>query len=151
MAELITNDRSTIRRTSIPIRLAALLLYEQARIAYLGGFNSVYKVHMDTNEFLGMLNVYDVYKEMGRAGGWPASVLRGIHLSPAKDRLLITSWDGQCFYQYDLRNQKWVPRVVPVGLGPAATMISPDRRNLYAVSYRTDTVTRLDTTSGEFV
>ena len=124
---------------------------EQNRIAYLGGFNSIYKVHMDSDEFLGMLNVYDVYKEMGRAGGWPASVLRGIHLSPAKDRLLITSWDGQCVYQYDLKNEKWIPKVVPVGLGPAAAVISPDRKNLYTVSYRSDTITHLDTTTGEVV
>jgi uncharacterized protein (TIGR03437 family) len=124
---------------------------EQNRIAYLGGFNSIYKVHMDTNEFLGMLNVYDVYKEMGRPQGWPASVLRGIHLSPAKDRLVITSWDGQCVYQYDLKNEKWIPKVVPVGLGPAAAVISPDRKNLYTVSYRSDTITHLDTTAGEVV
>jgi uncharacterized protein (TIGR03437 family) len=122
---------------------------EQNRIAYLGGFNSVYKLHMDTDELLGVLNVYDVYKEMGRAGGWPASALRGIHLSPAKDRLLITSWDGQCIYQYDLRNQKWIPRVVPVGLGPAASVNSPDRKYVYTVSYRSDTITRLDATAGE--
>jgi uncharacterized protein (TIGR03437 family) len=124
---------------------------EQKRIAYLGGFSSVYKVHMDTDEFLGTLNINDVYKEMGRAGGWPVSALRGIHLSPAKDRLVITSWDGQCVYQYDLRNEKWIPRVVPVGLGPAAAVISPDRKNLYTVSYRSDTITHLDTTTGEVV
>ena len=121
------------------------------RIAYLAGFNSVYKVHMDTDEFLGMLNIYDVYKEMGRTGGWPTSALTGIHLSPARDRLLITSWDGQCVFQYDLRNEKWIPRVVPVGLGPAATVISPDRKYLYTVNYRSDTITRLDTTAGEVV
>jgi hypothetical protein len=56
-----------------------------------------------------MLNIYDVYKEIGREGGWPASALTGIHLSPGGDRLFITSWDGQCVYQYDLRNGKWVP------------------------------------------
>ena len=39
---------------------------EQRRVAYLGGFCSIYKVHMDTDEFLGMLNIKDVYKEMGR-------------------------------------------------------------------------------------
>ncbi len=128
---------------------------EQTRIAYLAGFCSIYKVHMDTDEFLGMLNIFDVYKEMGRegagGGGWPASAPSGIHLSPAKDRLLITSFDGHCVFQYDLRNERWVPRVVPVGLSPAATMISPDRKNLYTVSYRSDTITRLDTTVGEVV
>jgi uncharacterized protein (TIGR03437 family) len=125
---------------------------EQKRIAYLGGFNSVYRIHMDTDELLGMLNIYDVYKDMGRdQQGWPASVLRGIHLSPAKDRLLITSWDGQCLYQYDLKNEKWIQKVVPVGLGPAAVAISPDRKNLYTVSYRSDTITHIDTATGDVV
>ncbi|HSW51582.1 MAG TPA: hypothetical protein VLH09_15455 [Bryobacteraceae bacterium] len=124
---------------------------EQARIAYLGGFTSVYKVHMDTNEFLGQLDVYDVYKEMGREKGWPASALTGIHLSPAKDRLLITSLDGQCVYQYDLRNQKWIPRAVPVGPFPSATAISPDRKYLYVVNNKSDIVRRLDTTMVEEV
>ncbi len=122
---------------------------EQKRIAYLGGFNSVYKVHMDSDEFLGMLNIYDVYKEMSRQQGWPTSALTGIHLSPARERLLITSWDGHSVFQYDLRNEKWIPRVVFVGLGPGATVISPDRKYLYTVNYRSDSITRLDTTAGE--
>jgi uncharacterized protein (TIGR03437 family) len=124
---------------------------EQKRIAYLGGFNSVYKVHMDSDEFLGMLNIYDVYKEMGRPNGWPTSALRGIHLSPARDRLLITSWDGHSVFQYDLRNEKWIPRVVRVGLGPCDTVISPDRKYLYTVNFRSDTIARLDTIAGELV
>jgi uncharacterized protein (TIGR03437 family) len=106
---------------------------------------------MDTDEFLGTLNVYDVYKEMGRVGGWPASVLRGMHLSPAKDRLLITSWDAHCVFQYDLRNRRWIPRVVPVGLGPAAAVVSADRKNLYTVNYRSDTITRFDAVAAEVV
>jgi len=111
--------------------------------------NIRYKVHMDSDEFLGMLNIYDVYKEMGRPNGWPTSALRGIHLTAAKDRLLITSFDGHSVFQYDLRNGKWIPRVVWVGLGPGATVISPDRKYLYTVNGRSDTITRLDTTAGE--
>ncbi|MDP2997593.1 MAG: hypothetical protein Q8N47_08895 [Bryobacterales bacterium] len=122
---------------------------EQKRIAYLCGFASVYKVHMDSDEFLGMLNMYDVYREMGRPGGWPTGALRGIHLSPARDRLFITSWDGHSVFQYDLRSEKWIPRVVWMGLSPVAAVISPDRRYLYTANQKSDTITRLDTTAGE--
>jgi uncharacterized protein (TIGR03437 family) len=124
---------------------------EQKRIAYLGGFNSVYKVHMDTDEFLGMLNIYDVYKEMGRPEGWPTSALRGINLSAAGDRLFITSWDGDSVFQYDLRNEKWIPRVVMVGLLPAAAVTSPDRKYLYTINYRSDTIARLDMATGDLL
>jgi uncharacterized protein (TIGR03437 family) len=124
---------------------------EQKRIAYLAGFTSVYKVHMDSDEFLGMLNTEDVFKEMGRTGGWGTTAMTGIHLSPTRDRLLIASWDGSSVLQYDLRNEKWIPRFVPVGLFPIATMISPDRKYMYTANYRSDTITRLDTTAGEVV
>ncbi|MBI2681244.1 MAG: hypothetical protein HYX25_09600, partial [Candidatus Solibacter usitatus] len=124
---------------------------EQKRIGYFGGFCSIYKIHMDTDEFLGMLNVYDVYKEMGRQRGWPASALSGIYLSAAKDRLLITSYDGECVYQYDLRNEKWIPRVVRIGLFPGVNFISPDRKYQYTVSRRADSMIRFDTTAAEVV
>jgi len=124
---------------------------EQSRIAYLGGFNSIYKVHLDTNEFLGMLNIYDVYKEMGRQRGWSTSALRGIDLTAANDRLLITSWDGQSVFMYDLRNQKWIPRVVRVGQKPAGTAISPDGRYLYTANALSDTIARVDTESGQLL
>jgi uncharacterized protein (TIGR03437 family) len=124
---------------------------EQKRIAYLGGFNCIYKVHMDTDEFLGTLTIADVYKQMGRQKSWATSALSGIHLSPAGDRLLIASWDGHCVYQYDVRNEKWIPQVVRVGLAPGATVISPDRKYMYTVNYRSDNLARLDTTTGELL
>jgi uncharacterized protein (TIGR03437 family) len=121
---------------------------EQSRIAYLSGFCSIYKIHMDTNEFLGMLNVYDLYKEMGRARGWATSAIRGVDLTAARDKLLITSWDGHSVFMYDLRNQKWIPRVVRVGINPAGSAVSPDRKSLYTVNYLSDTIARVDTESG---
>jgi uncharacterized protein (TIGR03437 family) len=124
---------------------------EQSRIAYLAGFNSIYKVHLDTNEFLGMLNIYDVYTEMGRQRGWATSALRGVHLTPARDRLLLTSWDGHSVFMYDLRNQKWIPRVTRVGINPAGAALSPDGRYLYTANYLSDTIARVDTASGELL
>jgi uncharacterized protein (TIGR03437 family) len=125
---------------------------EQNRIAYLGGFCSVYKVHLDTNEYLGMLNIYDVYTEMGRPQrGWATSALRGIHLTPPRDRLLVTSWDGHSVFMYDLRNQKWIPRVTRVGVNPAGSVLSPDGRSLYTANALSDTISRVDTASGELI
>ena len=124
---------------------------EQSRIAYLGGFNSIYKVHLDTNEFLGMLNIYDVYTEMGRPRGWATSALRGVDLTAAKDRLLLTSWDGDSVFMYDLRSQKWIPRVTRVGMNPAGTAVSPDGRYLYTANHLSDTIARVDTASGELL
>ena len=124
---------------------------EQNRIAYLSGFNSIYKVHLDTNDFLGMLNLYDVYKEMGRERGWATSALTGVDLTAAKDRLLLTSWDGHSVFTYDLRNQKWIPRVTRVGINPAGTAVSPDRRYLYTANHMSDTIARVDTASGELL
>jgi len=125
---------------------------EQSRIAYLGGFCSIYKVHLDTNEFLGMLNIYDVFKEMGRQQrGLATSALRGIDLTPARDRLLITSWDGHSVFMYDLRNQKWIPRVTRVGVNPAGSALSPDGRYLYTANALSDTIARVDTASGDLL
>jgi len=121
---------------------------EQSRIAYLAGFCSIYVVQLDTNEFLGMLNNYDVYKEMGRERGWPASALAGVDLTAAGDRLLLTSWDGHSVFMYDLRNRKWIPRVTRVGINPSGTAVSPDRRYLYTANYLSDTIARVDTESG---
>jgi uncharacterized protein (TIGR03437 family) len=126
---------------------------EQKRIAYLAGFNSVYKLHLDSDEFLGMLNLYDVYKEMGRQSfGWAACALVGIHLSPARDRLLIASHDGHSVFIYDLRNDRWVPRVVNLhGYDPVATAVSPDRKYMYVVNMKTDTISRVDTATGDLL
>ncbi|MBI5086863.1 MAG: hypothetical protein HZB13_19985 [Acidobacteria bacterium] len=124
---------------------------EQRRIAYLGGNRSIYKVHMDTDELLGVMNISDVFKAMGRPNTQPESNFSGIHLSPAKDRLLIVSSSGHCVFQYDLRNEKWIPEIVRVGMNPGVTVVSPDRKYLYTVSGRSDTVARLDTTTGELL
>jgi uncharacterized protein (TIGR03437 family) len=121
---------------------------EQNRIAYLDGFCSIYKVHLDTNQFLGMINNYDVYTEMGRARSWATSAMAGIDFDAVKSKLLVTSWDGHSVFFYDLRNQKWIPRVTRVGINPAGTAVSPDGKFLYTVNYLSDTIARVDTESG---
>ncbi|MBS1859473.1 MAG: hypothetical protein JST11_29130 [Acidobacteria bacterium] len=121
---------------------------EQNRIAYLDGFCSIYKVHLDTNQFLGMINNYDLYKEMGRARSWATSAMAGIDFNAAKDKLLVTSWDGHSVFFYDLRTQRWIPRVTRVGINPAGTAVSPDGKYLYTVNYLSDTIARVDTESG---
>jgi len=98
-----------------------------------------------------VLNIPDVYKAMGRPEGWPTSGLAGVHLTAAKDRLLITSWAAHSVFQYDLRNEKWIPRVVRVGLSPSATVISPDRRYLYTLNEKSDNIARVDTAAGELL
>lgn len=120
---------------------------EVGRIAYLGGSASVYRVHMDTDEYLGRLDMNDLYREMGRENGWAPNAIRGMHLSEGNARLLITSWSGSCVFSYDLRNRKWVQKVVRGGLYPAASAASPDGKSLYVVNAKSDTVARIDTAS----
>lgn len=122
---------------------------EERRIAYLGGFCSVYMVHMDTEELLGTLNNYDVYAEMGRARGWATSAIRGLHLSPDRRLLYVVSWDGSSVYVHDLRAGKWLPRAIRGGLYPSDSALSPDGRWLYVVNAKSDNVARIGTETAE--
>lgn len=119
---------------------------ESKRIAYVGGMGYIYKLHMDTDEVLGILTAMDVYQALGRPVGWSPTGLSGVKLSAAKDTLFVVSLDAHSMLTYDLVRERWLPEVLNLkGYNPTDTVQSPDKRYLYAINRDTDTVTMVDT------
>jgi len=124
---------------------------ETNRILYLCGFNSIFKIDMDTDELIEILDVWDVYG-LRNTGGWPIGGLTGVVLSSTKDKLFVISGDAHCMYTYDLVNSSWTTRITNLkGYTPTSTSYSPDRKYLYTVNPKSDSITMVDLTLGDVV
>ena len=67
------------------------------KIPYLDGFASVYKINMDTDKLIGILDLIDLY-ESQNIRGWSPFGLAGVALSPTKDKLFVVSGDAHSMY-----------------------------------------------------
>lgn len=124
---------------------------ETNRILYLCGFNSIYKINMDTDELIGILDVWDVY-QLGNTSGWPIGGLTGVVLSYTRDKLFVISGDAHCMYTYDLVNSSWTTKITNLkGYTPTSASYSPDRKYLYTVNPKSDSITMVDLTSEDVV
>ncbi len=122
---------------------------ETNRILYLTGFVSVYKIDMDTDQLIGILDLEDVYESLGTSG-WSPAGLSGVVLSTSKDKLFVISADAHSMYTYDLINSSWMTKITNLrGYSSADAVYSPDRRYLYTINNRTDNVTMVNLTSGD--
>ncbi len=83
---------------------------EANRILYLTGFESVYKIDMNTDKLLGTLDLIDLYGPQSTRG-WTPTGLCGIVLSGSKDRLFVVSGDAHVMYKYDLTKSSWSTKV----------------------------------------
>lgn len=116
------------------------------RVLYLTGFDSIWSLHMDTDEILGIANTVDVFGALGRQPGWSATGLCGARLSANGQRLFVVSGDGHSLYVYDTFVGKWLPELVNLrGYFLTDVTQSPDRRYLYTVNEKSDTITMVDT------
>jgi len=123
---------------------------EDKRILYLCGFVSIYKIDMDTDELIGTLHVYDLYKALNIYGS--PTGLSGVVLSSAKDKLLIISGDSHCIYTYDLVNSSWTTRITNLkGYLPVDTECSADRKYMYTVNSGSDSISMVDIASGDII
>lgn len=121
------------------------------RILYLCGFISVYKIDMDTDKLIGTLDVIDSYKSQN-IGGWSCTGLAGVVLSATKDKLFSISGDGHTMHTYDLVNSTWMPKIINLkGYFVTDTDYSPDRKYLYTVNEKSDSITMVDLASGDVV
>ena len=124
---------------------------ETKRILYLTGFTSVYKIDMDTDNLIGILDLVDLY-ESQNISGWSPTGLCGVALSPAKDKLFIVSGDAHSMYTYDLARSAWITKTTNLkGYFITDAIASPDRHYLYTVNQESDSITMVDLTSGEIV
>ncbi|MHC1773671.1 MAG: YncE family protein [Flexilinea sp.] len=124
---------------------------EENRILYILGFESVYKIDMDTDQLIGTLDLVDIFNLWGRRG-WTPTGLAGISLSPSKDKLFIVSGDAHTLYTYDLANASWSTRFTNlIGYFITDGVPSPDRHYLYTTNPGLDSVTMADLTSGDVV
>ena len=124
---------------------------EANRILYLCGFSSVYKIDMDTDELIGVLNVWDVLASRDYRG-WGPTGLSGVVLSPDKDKLFVISADAHSMYTYDLVNSSWTTKITNLEGGtPNLGACSPDLKYLYTVNWPSDSITMVDLTSGDVV
>lgn len=124
---------------------------EENRILYLLGHASVYKIDMDTNELIGILDLMDTYELQDFKGGRPAtSALSGVVLSSSKDKLFIVSLDAHHMYTYNLAQSVWEAKITNLkGYFNCDAASSPDRQYLYIVNQESDNVTMIDLNSGE--
>jgi len=121
------------------------------RILYLAGFASVYKIDMDSDKLIGILDLIDLY-ESQNIRGWSPFGLAGIAFSPAKDKLFVVSGDAHAVYIYDLIKSSWVNKIINLkGYFNTDAIKSPDGRYLYTVNHESDSITMVDLTSGEVV
>lgn len=124
---------------------------ETNRIFYLVGFASVYKIDMDTDKLISILDLMDLY-ESQNIRGWSPFGLAGIAFSPAKDKLFVVSGDAHAVYIYDLIKSSWINKIINLkGYFTTDAIKSPDGRYLYTVNHESDSVTMIDLTSGEIV
>ncbi|MFA4872023.1 MAG: hypothetical protein WC610_03135, partial [Patescibacteria group bacterium] len=124
---------------------------ETKRILYLTGFTSVYKIDMDTDKLIGIIDLIDLY-EPQNIRGWSPTGLSGVALSPTKDKLFIVSGDAHSMYTYDLARSAWITKTTNLkGYFITDAIASPDRRYLYTVNQESDSITMVDLISGEIV
>lgn len=122
---------------------------ETGRILYLIGHASVYKIDMDTDNLIGILDLIDAYESQG-INGWSPTGLSGVVLSPSKDKLFITSLDAHSMFTYDLTESAWATQITNLrGYFNTDAISSPDGRYLYVVNQQSDSVTMVDLTSGD--
>lgn len=118
---------------------------ETNRILYLLGFTSIYKINMDDNSLMGIIDLIDFNQQWGREG-WPLSGLAGIMLSPSKDKLFVVSGDAHTMLTYDLNKNTWEQSITNVrGYFVTSAICSPDKRYLYTVNEQSDNITMIDT------
>jgi len=122
---------------------------EEKRIMYLTGFTSIYKIGMDTDKLIGVIDLIDAYETQNR-WGWSPTGLCGVTLS--KDKLFITSGDAHSLYIYNLNISSWSTKITNLG-GYFITdaVASPDKQYLYTVNERSDSITMVNLTSGDVV
>jgi len=124
---------------------------ETNRILYLLGHASVYKIEMDTDKLIGVLDVIDAY-ESRDIYGWPCSCLSGVVLSPAKDKLSIVSSDAHSMFTYDLIQSVWGTKITNLkGYFNTDAVSSSDRQYLYTVNSQSDSISMVDLTSGDVI
>ncbi len=124
---------------------------EANRILYLLGFESVYKIDMDTDRLIGTLDLIDIFEIWGRRG-WTPTGLAGISLSPSKDKLFIAAGDPHSLYTYDITNSSWSTKITNLkGYFITDSVASLDRHYLYTANERSDSVSMVDLTSGDLV
>ncbi len=124
---------------------------ETNRILYLAGFVSVYKIDMDTNQLLGTLDVMDVYNSRNGLG-WYSSGICGVIYSSSLGKLLVVAGDPHSMFTYDLNKSAWSPKVTVIkGYFITDAVASPDKRYIYTVNARTDSITVIDAATGEIV
>ena len=124
---------------------------EANRILYLLGFESVYKIHMDTDQYLGSLDLIDIFNILGRSG-WTPTGLCGLALSLSKDRLFVASSDAHSLYAYDMTKGVWTTKIVNLkGYFVTDGLVSPDRRYFYTANGRSDTVSMIDLNTDDLI
>ena len=124
---------------------------EENRILYLLGFESVYKIDMDTDRLISALDLIDIFDAWGRRG-WTPTGLAGVSLSPSKDKLFIVGGDAHSLYTYDIAKSSWSTKITNLkGYFITDAVASEDRRYFYTANPRTDSVTMVDLTSGDVI
>ncbi|MDD5317899.1 MAG: hypothetical protein PHF51_04180 [Candidatus ainarchaeum sp.] len=124
---------------------------EANRILYLTGFASVYKIGMDSDELIDTLDPVDFY-ESNNIRGWTTTGISGAVLAPAKDRLFVVVADSHIMFTYNLANSSWSRKITNLmGYFNTGTSFSRDRRYLYTVNSRSDSITMVNMSSGEVV
>lgn len=124
---------------------------EANRILYLLGFESVYKINMDTDQLMGTLDLVDIFDVWGRRG-WTPTGLAGIALSPTKDKLYIVAGDPHSMYTYDVSASSWSTKITNLrGYFITDSVTSPDKHYLYTANPKSDSLTMVDLTTGDVV
>ena len=125
---------------------------EENRILYLLGFESVYKIHMDTDTLIGTLDLIDLFDGGGRWWGWSPTGLAGVSLSPSMDKLYVAAGDSHSLYTYDVANSSWSTKITNLhGYFITDGVASLDRHYFYTSNGRSDSVTMVDLTTGDVV
>jgi len=107
---------------------------------------------MDTDELLGNDSLRDLLQSMGRESGWSPSGLAGAVLSADRERLFVASGDAHCLYAFDCRANRWQRRILNLrGYFITDACASPDRRYLLTANLLSDSLTLVDTASGQVV
>jgi YVTN family beta-propeller protein len=124
---------------------------EENRILYLLGFESVYKIDMDTDKLIGTLDLVDIFDAWGRRG-WTPTGLSGIALSPINDKLFIIAGDSHSIYTYDISSSSWSIKITNLrGYFNTDSVKSPDKHYLFTANLKSDSLTMVDLTTGNVV
>ncbi len=124
---------------------------EENRILYLTGFGSIYKIGMDSDKLITILDLMDVY-DLQNVTGWSPTGLSGVVLSQAKDKIFIVSGDAHSMYTYDISKSSWTTKITNLkGYFVTDAVSSLDRQYLYTVNQYSDSIIMVDLTSGDVV